>query len=288
MRMMSRRQGISKICISSKSTTMEGLRMTVSLSDSPLKEIPRTREVQLHGADAPSSSLTHDNVPHDDDDDDDAMLDSLTSINEDEHDLSDDTMSDIIQEPRDEIEAPPTIRRRRMNTSSNGGHDICRLQSLSFIATNDNDDLFAIKNDTMEFPTTKSQHKTRISEWTMTLTCRAISLLICILLLLCVLLSHYTFTEPIMHEDNDMTISKQQVLLKSYLGDVQQGSFASNVKLPAGGNPIDLIHLLHSSIIKEEEEHTSDVSKLDVRMAIVLCVLCTLMAADMNVAPEET
>jgi hypothetical protein len=254
---------------------MEALRMTASLPDSPLLilKIPRATEVQLRdGADAASHADDHV------DNDDDTMLDSLASRNEDGRDLSDDAMSEeTIQESQDEIAAPPTIRRRRMITGSDS-----TLQSLSFIATNDNDDLIVTKNDTMVLPI-KSQRRTQTSGLTVTPTCRAICLLVSILLFLCVLLSHYTFTKPppyILHENTDMIVSKQQVLLKSYLGDLQ-GSFASNVKLPAGGNPIDLIHLLHSSMNEEtgKEEDKSASSNQNVQMTIMLSAVCTIIAA---------
>eukprot|EP00544_Gedaniella_sp_CCMP2646_P001042 CAMPEP_0202509854 /NCGR_PEP_ID=MMETSP1361-20130828/52991_1 /ASSEMBLY_ACC=CAM_ASM_000849 /TAXON_ID=210615 /ORGANISM="Staurosira complex sp., Strain CCMP2646" /LENGTH=254 /DNA_ID=CAMNT_0049144093 /DNA_START=44 /DNA_END=808 /DNA_ORIENTATION=- len=253
---------------------MEGLRMTASLPDSPLTiKIPRATEVQLRRDGADAASHAHDHV----DNDDDTILDSLASRNEDGRDLSDDGMSETMQESQDEIAAPPTIRRRRMITGNDS-----TLQSFSFIATNGNDDLIVTKNDTMVLPI-KSQRKTQTSGLTVTPTCRAICLLVFVILFLCVLLSHYTFTEPppyMLHENTDMTVSKKQVLLKSYLGDLQ-GSFASNVKLPAGGNPIDLIHLLHSSMNEEtgKEEDKSASCNRNVQMTITLCAVCTIIAA---------
>lgn len=102
-------------------------------------------------------------------------------------------------------------------------------------------------------------------------TCQALSLVVFALLLACALLSHYFTTTtttttttgitssidelllppppPPRFTTTAMTISEKQALLKAYLGESAEDGSSMNmgVKLPAGGNPIDLIRLLHSS-----------------------------------------
>ena len=116
-------------------------------------------------------------------------------------------------------------------------------------------------------------------------TCRALSMIIFAVLLSCALLSHYFTTNtatitttitgittgatewllspppPPHFATTDMIMAEKQALLKSYLGE-GDASMNLGVKLPAGGNPIELIRLLHSSKIlnskaddEKENEH---------------------------------
>ena len=113
-------------------------------------------------------------------------------------------------------------------------------------------------------------------------TCRALSMIIFAVLLSCALLSHYftitanTITRitgittgatewllppPPQFTTTDMIMAEKQALLKAYLGE-GDASMNLGVKLPAGGNPIELIRLLHTSKIlnsnaddESENEH---------------------------------
>lgn len=269
--------------------------MTASLPASPSR-IRGTTEVQLQGVVSPTDAPTTDGI--DDDTTSTDVLGSLASVDENAStDTVEETEEELVtasenEEPwRTIIAAPPTIRRRRKPSDNNGEPS----RSLSFMEQTDSDmnDEFQsiIKEETMIFPVQSSR---KAAGLTTTPACRAICFLIITILLLCVLLSHYYTSSSDEHppsfefrQETSMTLSEQQILLKSYLGVDLHGSSscsATNVKLPAGGNPIDLVHLLHSSTnnnAKEEEEageNISTASKQDVRLAILLILTsCTIM-----------
>lgn len=247
--------------------------MTASLPSSPAR-IRGTTEEQLQMMSSEAAP------PSTNDDDNDTVLESLASVDEDENDSeSRNHLITEIEEPWRTIAAPPAIRRRRKPS-----HDGEASRSLSFMETDIdmNGGLSIQKEQTMTF----SQRRTRSSGLTATPTCRALCFLIVSFLVLCALLSHYTTSSDSLTEDlpqnTEILLSEQHILLKAYLGDLEGHPSTSNVKLPAGGNPIDLIHLLHSSTNTKEhdggEECISTAPKQDVCLTIVVIVLCTIMA----------
>jgi len=205
----------------------------------------------------------------------DLSLDDLTSVQTEEEE-------DSVQEIEEEesiresliLKTPPAIRRRR-KPSKGFSDPTC---PLSFITEETGGDLngemkFAKK--TFLFPTKPSAERLRGINTTP--ACRAISAMILVILIFCALLSHYTSLEPPQAEEQGtaMTVSEQRILLKAYLGDLEGSSSISNVKLPAGGNPIYLIHLLHSRIEQEEDapgELSAAGSRLEIRIFVLLVI----------------
>ena len=170
-------------------------------------------------------------------------------------------LSDATQQHR--IKFPPNIRRRRQVKGVPG-------DASAFIKSDGAARGVKFEVETLVFPPKPSG--VRLSALTTSPTCLALCFVILNVLMVCAILSHYTSEKP--HAEprgTAMTFSEQQILLKAYLGDLEGSYSASNVKLPAGGNPIDLFYLLNSRIEKE------DPSTVELSGAVHIPGLCTPM-----------
>lgn len=261
---------------------MNALRETASLQSTTPERIRKSREMQqLQGVSAPSRSeqqqgALNASTSNSNDDDDDDVVDKVEEW----------SVSDILVDEPALICTPPAIRRRRKPSDERGGGDATD-DSLSFIEETVSAKVHRNGDTTRMFPIALQRKGARLGTLKSTPTCRAMFVLIMAILVSCALLSHYTSTNTpsCENEGTAMTLSEQQVLLKAYIGDLEGGS-SSNVKLPAGGNPIDLIHLLHSSTIEEEEEGTrmnmsnaTPILTMGLTLTIVVVVvLCFIMA----------
>lgn len=254
---------------------MNALRTTASLQRTPERISNNSREVRLQAS--PSSGTDDRNGNNSSRELHHSLSYVHSSDEEDIKEVDENSLTDIMEEP-DMISAPPTIRRRRKPSRDED-------PSLSFI---EETEYQTMNGKIVIFPTTRFKGA-QLSALKTTAKCRALFAFILAILVSCAILSYYTTTEILIldkQEANAMTLSEQHVLLKAYLGDLEDGASMCNVKLPAGGNPIDLIRLLNSQTEEEEQGTIPSISSAlpnsTFRMTLTLAVLCSVILLEMT------